>query len=49
MKMHFEKKQKRVEEIKKVIESRPDLDAIELAKAPPTKRGKPEEVSNSII
>jgi hypothetical protein len=30
-------------------EKKPDLDAIEMAKAPPTKRGIAEEVAKSII
>jgi hypothetical protein len=46
----MERKQKKIEEIKQQREwIFVDLDAIEMAKAPPTKRGDAVEVGESII
>lgn len=49
MKAHFERKEKKIAEIIELRTKQPDLDAIELAKAPPTKKGNPEQVADSII
>jgi len=49
MEQHDKNKQKKINEIKKIRESQPDLDAIELAKAPASKKGDAAEVGDSII
>ena len=49
MEQHDKNKQKKIDEIKKQRESKPDLDAIELAKAPATKKGDAAEVAESIL
>ena len=49
MKAHYERKEQKIEEIKSLRAKQPDLDAIELAKAPQSKRGNAEQVAESMI
>lgn len=49
MRAHYERKEQKIAEIVSLRAKQPDLDAIELAKAPPVKKGNAEQVAKSLI